>query len=459
MAALDPSKSAFSKAQNISIVSPMGVGTDWRSHVVDRVTSLSKAAVVAVGLTMSMGTALAHEQPQFLTPITAEQSDKVTMEWESESVKKEKAKFKRMEELSELYFEELSKGTLQKTWSQARPNLKVATQFGDQDMGRQSKVSERAGMTKEDFSSPKTAAIVHDLDLILMAIGGSEEMSAAAISLSNSFFKPGKNVEGSFCTVSINPHIGAYHDEAKRITNWPDDIVRDIAIRHELTHCIEQSDRSSYLSSKLANQNASVGPLLAEKSIKFFEKALQDLPRADNSEHPDDQVRLNIINATRAIAHPSLTNNAEEISDALSVLSLIKEGRLGVDALGKMSDLRSDGKFYDADHDTSSLLKNLEKELLQDPDQVRKWQRNHAQNMASGEGLQIKDLLEWATPRWKAHADARNEAVNRSKSIHEIPGFPVDANKPTKKNFEQTMSHFSGFFKFEEKTKATKPSI
>lgn len=456
MPALDPSQSAFAHVRELIVESPMASDTNWRTHAVDRITGMSKAAVVAIGLTVAMGGALAHG-PQQSAPSTAAAEAVAQQEFQAAANRAADAKYARMEQLADLYVETLREGQVQKVWSQLRPDVKIFTQYGENDLGGQKTVAERVGLADQDLKGPKSREQLNEIDSIIAAIGRSEQNPAAAISLASAYFKPAAKPEGSVCTLSFNPHVDQIHDEIKRMTKWPDDVIRDHVIRHEATHCIEQSDRNAYLVQKLNNSAAVAGTLIAEKTKILFDDTLGKMSRAPNTDHPDDQSRANLMSAMLKTMNPSSSNNAEEIADALPLLSLIKEGRLEVKALGEMAFMRTKSKFAGDVHDTSSLLYNLEKELSNKPEIVAKWRGDHAKDVASGAGLQVKELLDWVSPRWKAHADARDSAKYRTKELSSIPGFSADADQPQVKSTDKTVNHFLSMFKRDEPAATSKP--
>lgn len=459
MPAIDPTKSAFSQVRELIVESEIATDTNWRSHAVDKITSMSKAAVVAIGMTVFMGGALAHDHHHQTMPNAA--TEAVTqMEVQGAKQSSADAQFARTKELADLYIRDLIEGKSQASWAKLRPNVKIFTQYGEYDIGGKETIAERVGiaerigMVDKDFRGAKSLDLVNEVDSMISAIGRSDQSPAASISLASAYLKPAQRPEGSFCTVSFNPHVDKIHDEIKKITGWPDDVVRDHVIRHEATHCIEQADRNGYILKELDKTESVTGPLISDKSKLLFESTIAKMKRAPSTDHPDDQARENIMSAMLKTVNRSSSKNGEEISDALPVLSLIKEGRLEVKGLSEMALMRSKSNLSGEMHNTSSFLSSLERELKKTPEVVDKWRADHAKEMASGSGLQVGALLDWVAPRWKAHADARDNVDERRKELREISDLPADSGA---KSLGKTANHFMSMLKVESPAPSRKP--
>ena len=190
--------------------------------------------------------------------------------------------------------------------------------------------------------------------------------------------------------------------------------------------------------------SAERGPLVADKTAKQIDGLLAKISPSKDL-HPDDQLREGIRSIVLSLAVESNYGlQSEEFADAVSMLSLIKEGRIEVSDLGRFAQYRLSTWRSDPVHDTSSLLINIEKRLQQDPELVRRWQREHREAVAT-KGLQIGDVVDWVSPLWKAHAALRNdkEQLAVKSTVVDVPETQVQAFAKS----TRTASYFSSLLK------------
>lgn len=423
MPALDPAKSAFSRAHDLVIETPAGQSTSWRQHAVEKICSMSRITAVSIGLAVSLGPALAHEADNAHGPMGADRAGA----------------------LSAIYQAGMLSGD-SKAWSSQRPKLKIFLNFSGTDAIESGELTDLAGVDLGKASPSFAAPFLEGVNAAARSFKEDPNNPIGALVTSNALFTPANPV-GALCAVHINVHALSFHETLKKATGWDDAVVRDFSLRHEQTHCLEKGDRDNLLLQLLKTPGIEPGPLVTDKVKEIYATVTSDMNQGRLSDRLEDRLRMNYVGGMMAARSDMVTLQGEEVSDAVAMLSLLKESRVQVGDFSKLAQLRYSQWDTDNVHDSSSLLNTIRDQIELHPEVLAKWKDNHAQSKAAGKGLQIDDLLAWVEPLWKAHAAARDDEhqLNVGPSTTQVPAYPSVAL--TLMRQMKTAAHFTNLMK------------
>ena len=398
MPAIRPQDSVFSKPDHVAIHKQATLDDNWSSHVMDKVTSLSKRSVVAVGMVLATTSAMGQTPGTEPNPANA------------------------VQQMYEAGMRD--KGQL-KAWQDARPGLMIDNRVNGQSLSGAKSIAELMGVNPQTVSSDKTMPLFQQLEEALRDSGEYRGMaSASTLVVPKAFFHPKDPINESVCTVTVTSGISEVHNEIAEKTGWANDVVRDFVLRHEMSHCIEQGDHNALVMSKLTGKKAEwpsqgmfsgAQPFVSQESREIVDDVIQHMSRNASDHHPEDRVRDELINVRLRSRDDTVTVMSEQVSDSVALLSLIKEGRLKVDDIEKVAALR-DEKSGD-DHHTFDFLRGLQKTLTDRPDVVKAWQASHQKDVKEGRGLQIDDQLNWLQPIWNEHANGLKKVKDEERAL------------------------------------------
>ena len=415
MAALDISKSAFANTRELVFETPAMAEGGWRVHATNAIKTLSKVAVLAVLLVLT-AVNTAHADDISTAPVASV----VSAIQASQLVKKPFQRFNA--DIGVLYQASINSSNDINTWKSLRPNLNILGMYNGV-AAYPGTLSQNAGVLPQDYVSDESKKHIKELNAGIEFNSKSKETPGAAIVIPNIFFKIAEKPAGAQCIISFNVHIADVHHDIKKATNWPDDVIRDMVIRHELTHCIETSDRTDRVIKILMNPEIKEGSMITPKSLKNIDLWILNNQSKILKNNTEGQARAAFLSSLEQLNKKSaLRLESEEISDAIPILSLIKESRLDVSDITSYAQLRINDN--DQDHETSSMLLNMQHQLEINPSVVLKWRQDHAKEFMQGKGLQINQLVNWVQPLWKAHSQARDDdRVSTTPSVVSIPGY------------------------------------
>ena len=153
MPAIRPQDSVFSKPDHVAIHKQATLDDNWSSHVMDKVTSLSKRSVVAVGMVLATTSAMGQTPGTEPNPANA------------------------VQQMYEAGMRD--KGQL-KAWQDARPGLMIDNRVNGQSLSGAKSIAELMGVNPQTVSSDKTMPLFQQLEEALRDSGEYRGMASAS---------------------------------------------------------------------------------------------------------------------------------------------------------------------------------------------------------------------------------------------------------------------------------------
>ena len=311
-----------------------------------------------------------------------------------------------------------------RAWQNARPGLVIDGRINGASVDAVRTMAERAGVTQEDHSSERTKAIFEEVENVLKYLGRQRDLSGSASTLvvAKAFFRPKDPLNESICTVTITSGIHKIHNHLKDRTGWPGDVIRDFVLRHERSHCIEQSDHNALLMHQVTGRVelaenrlfANAQPFVSDESRERIATVVKTMKRNKDYDHPEDRMRMDAMTAAMASRVKETVVMSEQMCDAIAVLTLINEGRLKIADIETVARVRDEDSGND--HHTADFLRDVQRRLVEQPDVVKGWRSGHQKDLKEGRGLQISDQLAWLQPVWIGHVNGLKKAKADARS-------------------------------------------
>lgn len=379
MPALDLSQSAFAQTRLIAIETPAAAESSWRGHVVARLAGIAKVAVVATTLALSVSASFGAEaQPHVhhgssASVVTAQDQAIVNS-----------------------YRAEMLSPKMAETWKASRPDLQIFRTFGGVDHKDDRPLSAKAGVSLASMDSTD-AERLKTVDADFLDAGKS--IMAISMSMPNAYFHADAKAKGDVCMVQVNAEILGFHKDIAKATGMANDVIRDYLIRHEMSHCVEHSDVDARLVSAVFKSPGDAVQLTASREAGI--NAITP-PRS----HEADYLRQKIELDSGKLDTHKTRHESEEYADGLSLLSLVVEGRADLKDVRSFAKLRESMNESGAVHQTAQFLESMANKLQDDPKILAGLKTQHAQDIASGKGLQIQGMESWMNKLWQENANA-----------------------------------------------------
>ena len=441
MSSININDSSFSKAGEINVNTEAGSNKSWVNHAIKSISSSSNAAILSVALAFSPTPGNAHDHS---TDHKVESKNAASI---MSAPTKENA---RAFEILNLYKEMLTSKDVD-SFKVNRNNLDIQIMSGGEFLSG-GNLHEKTGSHYIRDKNEHGNRRVNSMDKHMRESSVIPGAALSTTTTANINFGVPEDKRGNFCVVNLNMHVKDVHEFFKANLGLTDKVVAKLLTRHELSHCLETGDTNNLAVSAVTGVKTPSLVLPTDETTKLIvgharninehykEKTSSMTPEQLSSPEIKEQLLEAKFNTT--IKHgiqKAGANQSEEYSDALSILTVLKEGDISLGDAVNFAKLRESRWGRDKVHDTSSMIVNIAEHLRSNPEILKKWQSDHLKEQRQGMPLQIQDVEQWLLPVWRKHAAAKdyNHHEEVGSKLTVIPGFNEKSEKNEVKNSQE----------------------